>query len=161
RNTADITDRPTSMSIEATPAPQTAPAIDAGTLTPEARKVASRGVHAWPWVGLAMTTLAGLLLFWVFDAMPFLDLPAHAGLIALRHRFESSPLEQRYFVLAPHIGPYSVFRFLGEVFVRILGPTGAVRALATLPALATPAVLLFARRRLQGDRSPTFGYFGV
>lgn len=149
------------MTIEATPAPQSATALDAGTLSPSAHAHASRGAIAWSWVGLATVMLAGLLLFWVFEAMPFMDLPAHGGLIAVRHRFATSPFEEQFFVLAPHIGPYSVFRFLGEAFVGFLGPIGAVRALATLPAIATPAALLFARRRLQGDRSPTFGYFGV
>ena len=64
-------------------------------------------------------------------------------------------------MLAPHIGPYSLFRFLGEVFVRFLGPLGAVRALATLPVIATPLAMLYARRRLHGDRSPLYGYLGI
>ncbi len=113
------------------------------------------------WIALGVIGLLAVLVFWVFEALPFMDLPAHAGLIAMRHRFASSEFEQRYFVLAPHIGPYSLFRFLGEVFVRFLGPIGAVRALATLPVVATPLALLFARRRLFADRSPTFGYLGI
>jgi hypothetical protein len=113
------------------------------------------------WATLAAVSLAGVLVFWLFDAMPFQDLPAHAGLIAMRHRFADSAFDQRYFVFAPHIGPYSLFRFLGEAFVPLLGPTGTVRALATLPALATPAAVIFARRALHGDRSLAFGYFGV
>ncbi len=99
-----------------------------------------------PWARVGALTLAAILVFWLFDALPFQDLPAHAGLIALRHRFASSPFEQRYFVLAPHLGPYSLFRFLGDVLVVPFGPLGAIRAIATLPMIATPAALLWARR---------------
>ena len=81
------------MTLEATPAPQTAPALDAGSLATvkPARSIAARATVAWPWVGLGAMTLAGVLLFWSFEAMPFMDLPAHAGLIALRHRLAASP----------------------------------------------------------------------
>ena len=113
------------------------------------------------WLGLGALTIAAVLVFWVFDALPFQDLPAHAGLIALRHRYRASPFEQRFFIVAPHLGPYSLFRFLGEVLVVPLGPIGAIRAIATLPVVATPLALLWARRQLHGDRSPTVGYFGL
>ncbi len=113
------------------------------------------------WVALAALTLAAVLVFWLFDALPFQDLPAHAGLIALRHRFDGSPFEQRFFVLAPHLGPYSLFRSLGDLLVVPLGPLGAIRAIATLPIVATPFALLWARRRLHGDRSTTAAYFGL
>jgi hypothetical protein len=117
---------------------------------------------AWAaWLGLGLVALAGALVFWAFDALPFQDLPAHAGLIALRHRFAASPFDQRFFVFAPHLGPYSLFRALGEALFPVLGPVGAVRALATLPAIGTPLALLWARRRLHGDRTTTAGYFGV
>jgi hypothetical protein len=112
-------------------------------------------------MGLGALTIAGALVFWLFDALPFQDLPAHAGLIALRHRFAASPFEQRYFVFAPHLGPYSLFRFLGEALLPLLGPVGAVRAIATLPVIATPLALLWARRRLHGDPTPTAGFFGL
>jgi hypothetical protein len=79
----------------------------------------------------------------------------------MRHRFAESVFEQRFYVLAPHIGPYSLFRFLGEALLRVVGPVAAVRAIATLPVILTPLALLYARRRLHGDRSMTFGYFGV
>jgi hypothetical protein len=110
-----------------------------------------------------MTALmvAGALVFWLFDALPFQDLPAHAGILALRRRFGASPFEQRYFVVAPHLGPYTLFRFLGDALVAPLGPVGAMRAIATLPMLATPLALLWARLRLHGDRSPTAAYYGV
>ena len=113
------------------------------------------------WVALAALTLAAVLVFWLFDALPFQDLPAHAGLIALRHRFDGLPFEQRFFVLAPHLGPYSLFRSLGDLLVVPLGPLGAIRAIATLPIVATPFALLWARRRLHGDRSTTAAYFGL
>ncbi|MDB4944954.1 MAG: hypothetical protein JWP97_4488 [Labilithrix sp.] len=113
------------------------------------------------WIGLGVVGLLAVLVFWVFEALPFQDLPAHAGLIAMRHRFGTTGFESRFFVLAPHIGPYSVFRFLGEAFVRVIGPVGAVRALATLPIVATPAVMLFARRRLMHDRTPLYGFLGL
>jgi hypothetical protein len=116
---------------------------------------------ALPWLGLGAAGLAGTLVFWLFDALPFQDLPAHAGLIAMRHRFGASAFEQRFFVLAPHIGPYSLFRFLGELFVRVIGPVGAVRAIATLPVLATPLALLYGRAKLHEDRSPTAGFLGL
>jgi hypothetical protein len=116
---------------------------------------------AFPWVGLGAAGVAATLVFWLFDALPFQDLPAHAGLIAMRHRFGASPFEQRFFVLAPHIGPYSLFRFLGEIFVRLIGPVGAVRAIATLPVLATPLALLYGRAKLHGDRSPTAAFLGL
>jgi hypothetical protein len=113
------------------------------------------------WIGLGAVAVLAVLVFWVFDALPFQDLPAHAGLIAMRHRFADSAFESRFFVLAPHIGPYSMFRFLGEVFVRFVGPVGAVRALATLPVIATPVAMLYARRRLYGDTTPAYGFLGV
>ena len=46
------------------------------------------------WVALAAVMVIGVLVFWTFDAMPFMDLPAHAGLIALRHRYGDAPIEQ-------------------------------------------------------------------
>jgi hypothetical protein len=114
-----------------------------------------------PWLALGALTLAASLVYWLFDALPFQDLPAHAGLIAIRHRFATSPFEQRFFVLDPHLGPYSLFRFLGDALGAALGPMGAVRAIAMLPGIAMPAALLFARARLHGDTAPAVGYLGV
>jgi hypothetical protein len=120
-----------------------------------------RGGAAAPWLGLGATATAAALVFWLFDALPFQDLPAHAGLIALRHRLPWSPFEQRFFVLAPHLGPYSLFRSLGEALCPLFGPVGAVRVIATLPVIATPLSLLWARRRLHDDRTLTGAYFGL
>ena len=113
------------------------------------------------WVGFGALLAASMLVFWAFDAMPFQDLPAHAGLIAMRHRFPDSAFEQQFYVLAPHIGPYSLFRFLGECFVRVMGPVSAVRAIASLPVLATPLALAFARKRLFGEGGPGFAFVGL
>jgi hypothetical protein len=123
--------------------------------------VARRSAVRAPWIGLGAIGVMALVVFWGFEALPFMDLPAHAGLIAMRHRFAESAFEQRFYVLAPHIGPYSLFRFLGEAFVRVIGPIGAVRVLATLPVIATPLALLFSRRRLFADTTPIYGYIGL
>ncbi len=125
--------------------------------TSTARRASTRAA----WIGLGAVALLGVLVFWVFEALPFQDLPAHAGLIAMRHRFTEGSFESRFFVLAPHIGPYSLFRFLGEVFVRAIGPVGAVRVLASLPIIATPLAMLHARRRLHRDTTPVYGYLGI
>ena len=71
--------------------------------TSTARRASTRAA----WIGLGAVGLLGVLVFWVFEALPFQDLPAHAGLIAMRHRFTDGSFESRFFVLAPHIGPYS------------------------------------------------------
>lgn len=113
------------------------------------------------WLGLAVVTLLATLSLWLFDALSFQDLPGHAGLIAMRDRFAESAFEQRYYKFGATIGPYSLFLLLGRCFDLVLGPVGAVRALATLPLIATPAALLFARRRLHDDRTPTAGFLGI
>ncbi|MDP9152255.1 MAG: hypothetical protein M3O36_20210, partial [Myxococcota bacterium] len=67
----------------------------------------TRSKLAWRRLALGTVTVAAALVFWVFDALPFQDLPAHAGFIALRHRYLASAFDRRFFVLAPHLGPYS------------------------------------------------------
>jgi hypothetical protein len=104
---------------------------------------------------------AGSLTFWLFDALPFQDLPAHAGLIAIRHRFAESAFDQRYYKLGSIIGPYAVFLELGALLRHVVGPLRAVRVLGTLPVLATPLALLFGRRRLHRDGSLWAGFMGV
>ncbi len=147
------------MTTEASPAHRAARALDASALAAASCVEPIGGAGSW--IGLGVAMAAGALLFWAFDALPFMDLPAHAGLIAMRHRFAASPFEQQFFVYAPHLGPYSLFRGLGELFDRAVGPVGAVRALATLPVIATPLALLFARKRLHGEASAGFGYIGL
>jgi hypothetical protein len=90
-----------------------------------------------------------------------MDLPAHAGLIALRHRYAGSPFDQAYFLVVPHLGPYSVFRSLGEALAVHLGPLGAVRVLAFLPALLTPLAVAWARWRLHGEWQAGFAAMAV
>lgn len=146
--------------------PPTSPAVQGvqGEAEPPAGERSERGAKPLTktrWLGLGVLGLLAVLVFWVFDALPFQDLPAHAGLIAMRHRWATSAFDQKYFVLAPHIGPYSLFRFLGETFLRASSPLTAVRILGTLPVVATPLAMLFARRRLYGDRSPTYGFLGL
>ncbi|HEX4445753.1 MAG TPA: hypothetical protein VH044_03430 [Polyangiaceae bacterium] len=154
----------------ATQAPSQSPPIPTSNLgaalvRPEGFESSRPQQGAWksvaPWLGVGALTVAAALVFWLFDALPFQDLPAHAGLIAMRHRFANSPFEQHFFVLAPHLGPYSLFRSLGDVLVVPFGPLGAIRVIATLPLVVTPYVLLWARRRLHGDRSTTAAYFGL
>lgn len=113
------------------------------------------------WLAVLAAAAAGALVFWAFDALPFQDLPAHAGLIALRHRLADSPFEQRFYVLAPHLGPYSLFRAAGDWLLRPLGPVGAVRALMTLAVLAIPAALAWARSRLHNDGAVPAAFFGL
>jgi len=113
------------------------------------------------WAALAVTCALACAVFWAFEALPFQDLPAHAGLIALRSRIDASPIDRHYFVYAPHVGPYTLFRCLGEVFGRVLGPLAAVRLLATLPIITMPLALMTARRRLHGEWSPTYGFLGI
>jgi hypothetical protein len=104
--------------------PLHAPQVTAAPVT-GGRRATSPWPSLAPWLGAGALMFAGTLVFWLFDSLPFQDLPAHAGIIALRHRFGSSPFEQHYFVVAPHLGPYSLFRFLGDLFVVPLGPVGA------------------------------------
>jgi hypothetical protein len=113
------------------------------------------------WLGVAALMAAGAMVFWGFDALSCQDLPGHAGFIELRHRFAEWPSVQPYYVLAPELGPYSLFRALGEALVVPLGPVFAVRAIATLPLLATPLALVWSRWRLHGDPSATAAYFGI
>jgi hypothetical protein len=145
------------MTIHVTP--PASPALD--TPASDARVARAQDGSRAAWIGYGAVMLVAKSVFWAFEALPFQDLPAHAGLIAMRHRFDTSAFEQRFYVLAPHIGPYSLFRFLGEAFVRVIGAVSAVRALGTLPVVATPLAMLFARRRLFGDTSPTYGFLGV
>jgi hypothetical protein len=100
-------------------------------------------------------------VFFAFDAVPFMDLPAHAGLFALRGRFATSPFEQRFYVLAPHLGGYSMFRFLGATLSPLCGPQAAARALEALGVIALPLAMLDARRRLYGRTSPAYGFLGI
>jgi hypothetical protein len=135
------------------PAPASADASGGVVVAPRA--------EVWLWVAFGVALAAAVAVFCAFDALPFMDLPAHAGLIALRHRFAASPFEQQFYVLDPHLGPYSLFRALGDAFAYVVGPVGAVRALAALSIVALPLAIVDARRRLYGELAPAFGLIGV
>ena len=113
------------------------------------------------WIAFCVALTAAVAVFFAFDALPFMDLPAHAGLIALRQRFASSPFEQQFYVLDPHLGPYSLFRALGDALSYVVGPVGAVRALAALSIVLLPLAIVDARRRLYGEVTPAFGLIGI
>ena len=67
---------------------------EAPASAPASRSARAASVLAWP--ALGVVSLTAVLVFWIFEALPFQDLPAHAGLIAMRHRFAESVFEQRY-----------------------------------------------------------------
>ncbi|MGH7327633.1 MAG: hypothetical protein ACREJX_04725, partial [Polyangiaceae bacterium] len=153
---------PQKMTVQAShPLPASQPNVASAREPASRSQMAHASRERLAWIGLGILGVMSVAVFWAFDALPFQDLPAHAGLIEMRHRFAQSPFEQRFYVLAPHIGPYSLFRFFGEVFVRIMGPVNAVRAIATLPVIATPLALMFGRFKLHGDRSATTGFLGL
>jgi hypothetical protein len=137
-----------------------APSSDDALAVVGASRVAPRA-DAWLWIAFGVALTAAVAVFCAFDALPFMDLPAHAGLIALRHRFAASPFEQQFYVLDPHLGPYSLFRALGDAFACVVGPVGAVRALAALSIVALPVAIVDARRRLYGELAPAFGLIGI
>ena len=114
-----------------------------------------------PWFLLGVIEAGAVSVFWAFDALPFMDLPAHEGLFALRHRFNAAGFEGRFFLFAPHLGPYSLFNGLGEAITAWLGADTAVRVLATLPTIALPLAVLWARKRLIGSSTPFFGFIAV
>jgi hypothetical protein len=90
-----------------------------------------------------------------------MDLPAHAGILALKHRFVPGSFEAHFFIVAQHLGPYTLFSGLGELFTAWFGANAAVRLLATLPTIAIPAAVLWARWRLTGRVKPFFGFVGI
>ena len=114
-----------------------------------------------PWLAFAVLECTAISVFWAFDALPFMDLPAHAGAIALRAFYPQSEFLQQYFVVAPHLGAYSLFRFIGDSLAPWTGPIGAVRVLATLPVIAIPAAVIYARHRLFGDSHTFFAYVSL
>jgi hypothetical protein len=113
------------------------------------------------WAFFALLQIAAVAVFFSFDALPFQDLPAHAGLIALRDRLSDAPLEQRYWVVAPHLGGYSLFRGLGHALAAIGGAGFAVRVIGALPVVLMPASLVFARWRLYRELEPGFAFAGT
>jgi hypothetical protein len=117
--------------------------------------------NRWLWASLALAGMFAVAVFFAFDALPFMDLPAHAGLFALRREIASSVFEQKFYVLAPHVGSYFLFRLAGEILSRAFGPSIAIRLLAAGALVALPLALLDARQRLYGEMSAGFGFLGV
>lgn len=113
------------------------------------------------YAGLGCAVAVAVAIYWVWPALPFQDLPGHAGLVALRARIATTPFDQEYFVHAPRLGPYTVFRALGEFFSKGLGPIGAVRMLATLPVIALPLSVLASRRLLGFRTDVAQGYLAI
>jgi hypothetical protein len=99
-------------------------------------------------VALVLVYSALIAALWAFPYLPQQDLPAHAGLMALRHRFPTSPLLQQYFLVHESLGSYAVFRAIGEWTYSTLGPIGCVRLFASVPFVATPLALAWMERRL-------------
>src|SRR6188472_1694747 len=88
--------------------------------------------EVWSWLAFGILQIGAISVFWLFDALPFMDLPAHAGILALKHRFDPAGFEGKFFIVFQHLGPYSLFSGLGEVFTAWFGANAAVRLLATL-----------------------------
>ncbi len=114
-----------------------------------------------PWLLFAALEVCAIAVFWAFDALPFMDLPAHAGAIALRNAYSTSDFLRQYFVLDPHLGGYSAFRFLGDHLAKWIGPMDAIRTLASLPVVILPAAALYARKRLYGDIRPFVAFIAL
>lgn len=112
--------------------------------------------RAWPWLLLVALDIGGLCGFWAFASLPFVDLNGHAGVFALHKLLRQVGFESQYFVYAPHLGENALFRILGDVLADRIGPVAAVRALGSLPLIATPAAMFYARYRLYGRTDPYF-----
>jgi hypothetical protein len=121
----------------------------------------SGDVRPWSWLAFGILLIGAISVFWCFAALPFMDLPAHAGILALKHRFVPTGFEGHFFIVFQHLGPYSLFSGLGEMFTAWFGANAAVRLLATLPAIALPLAVLWARLRLTGQATAFFGFVGI
>ncbi len=109
----------------------------------------------------AVLWLGGIASFFAYDALPFMDLPAQAGLIALRERLGHSPFEDRFYVLDAHLGPYSLFRWLGGLLGRVFGPVQAVRILGAAGPSVMPFALACAQRRAFGTVDTSVLFLGI
>lgn len=115
----------------------------------------------YAWAAFWVLEGCAVAIFWAFDALPFMDLPGHAGILALQHRFDPAGFEGRFFTYAPHLGPYSLFRVLGSALTDLFGALDAVRILATLPIILMPLAAIYARMRLFGSASVTVGFVAL
>jgi hypothetical protein len=114
-----------------------------------------------PWLALLVLEVSAVSIFWLFGALPFMDLPAHAGIAALRLRYSQSAFEQQFYVLTHDIAGYPLFRLSVDGLAKLFGPLNSVRIFASIPAVAMPLALLYGRRRLYNDSSVSFGFAGV
>jgi hypothetical protein len=105
--------------------------------------------------------LGAIAIFWLFDAPPFMDFANHAGVIALRQRFDESILLQHYYVLTPYLTGYPLFRLLADTLAGYIDPVPVMRVISTIPVVALPWALHDARKRLYGDDSPLFAYVAL
>jgi hypothetical protein len=108
------------------------------------------------WVLFALLELGAIAVFWCFDAAPFMDFPLHAGVMAMRQRQPHSAFLQQYFVLTSDFGGYPLYRIAADALAGLIGPLAAIRAISTIPVVALPLAMHYARRRLYGDNSPLF-----
>ena len=118
-------------------------------------------LQRFSWVLLGVSLLVACSSVCLPHWLPFQDLPAHAGHLAVRERLASSPFEQQYLLESAKLGPYSLFRGLGHALSPLLGPLGAIRGAAILPMLLTPLSALWLRRRVAGVWDPAYALLGL
>jgi hypothetical protein len=110
-------------------------------------------------LALLLAAVAGAYLG--FPHLPFQDLPAHAGLLALRERLDGSALLAAHYQPGSLLGPYGLFLGLGHLLAGPLGAERAVRVVAASATLGVPLALLAARRWLFARRWAGAGYLGL
>ena len=113
---------------------------------------------------LGLLVVLGLVVaggFMLFPLLPHQDLPAHAGLLAVRQRLESSALLGQHFQQGALLGPYTSFLALAQLLGAGFGADVGMRMLAAIATLALPAALLVARHRVVGDGWVGAGYLGL
>lgn len=103
----------------------------------------------------------GLFGIWWAPALPFQDLIAHAGFLATRLRYASSPVEQSVLDLAPELGPYSLFHASTTLASHWLAPLAVMRLEMSLVWTAYPLALCYARWRLIGRPSLALAFVGL
>jgi hypothetical protein len=105
------------------------------------------------WGLLAVVALSYVMFRW----LPYQDLPAHTGLLAVRQRLDTSAFLGQHFERGSLLGPYGLFLWLGHALGSLLGPERGLRVVAAAANVAVPLALLAARRRLGGPGEPWWG----